>query len=357
MNVKKWCRLTVCLLFAFVVFCSVVVYIIDPFQIYHLATHYLPPIDKTTQVYSNAGITRNYIYDSVIVGTSVTENFHPSYMDACLGGQFIKLCTSAGTVHNHAILLDLAFRTHKLQRVVYGLDIYSLLGAPDKVAYDLPEYLYTDTITDDAQYWLNKAVWGVFIPKCLNSWGIQQDDTIRDAMYNWANQDEYGPVAMYSAIFDTPAQVYPQDAFLEQARINLETNLIPFINSHPETEFDIFFPPYSAAEWSNMESHGTLDALLSLRLLCYDLLTPFSNVSLYDFSTQEAWVLNISNYKDTTHYGEWINDAITECISDNNHLVTERSVIESNSAKLSSWAHALHSAGHWIFDSTAIETK
>ena len=357
MSEKKWCRLTVCLLLAFIFFCSASIYIIDPFQIYHLATLYLPPIDKTTQVYSNAGIVKNYPYDSAIVGTSVTENFHPTYMNACLGGQFIKLCTSAGTVHNHAILLDHAFRTHKMQRIVYGLDIYSLVGEPNKVAYALPEYLYTDIIFDDVQYWLNRTVWGIFLPKCIKNWGTLQDDAFRDTMYNWANQDDYGPVAMYNAVFETPEQVYPPDTFLDQARINLETNLIPFIESHPETEFDIFFPPYSAAEWSNMESRGTLGALLPLRLLCYDLLSPFSNVFIYDFSAHEEWVLNINNYKDTTHYGEWINDAVTEHIADPENIIKERSVIETNNKKLSLWAHEIHSAKQWPFNSTEIDTK
>ncbi|MBQ8095168.1 MAG: hypothetical protein IJ242_16570 [Clostridia bacterium] len=350
MNTKNWCRLTVSLLLAFIIFCVTVVCIIDPFQIYHLAKWYIPPIDKTTQVYSNAGIVKNYSYDSAIVGTSVTENFHPTYMDTRLGGHFIKLCTSAGTVHNHAVLLQRAFDTHSMNHIVYGLDIYSLVGASDKLAYALPDYLYTDTVLDDAQYWFNRTVWGSFLPKCLKTWGRKQEDSIRDQMYNWAGQDDYGPVAMYNAVFDTPDYVYNPDAFLEQARLNLEINLLPFIKSHPETSFDIFFPPYSAAEWSNMESKGTLEALLSLRLLCFDVLSPYNNVALFDFSARDSWVLNINNYKDTTHYGEWINDEITDCIADADGSVSERSVIECNNEKLRSWAHALHEAGYWIFN-------
>lgn len=80
----------------------------------------MPPIDNTTQVYANAGIARSYDYDSAVVGTSVTENFRPTQMDALLGGRFIKLCTSAGTAYNHALLMDLAFRTHDVKRIVYG---------------------------------------------------------------------------------------------------------------------------------------------------------------------------------------------------------------------------------------------
>ena len=352
MSIKKWCGLTLGPLILFFLLCIVLIARIDPFQAYHLATQYLPPIDKTSQVYSNPGIARNYPYDSAIVGTSVTENFHPSYMNSRLGGQFIKLCTSAGTVHNHAVLLDIAFRTHTLRRIVYGLDVYSLVGESNGVAYPLPEYLYTDTFIDDAPYWFNKSVWGTFIPKCLKTWGQTQDESFRDKMYNWANQDEYSVVALeYTALFESPKQVHAQDAFLEKARNNIETNLLPFIKAHPETHFDIFFPPYSAAEWSNMESKGTLEALLALRPLCYDLLSPYENVALYDFSVRETWVLHGKNYKDTTHYGEWINDAITDCIAGGEEIVTAQETLLNNNDTLRTWAHALHDAGRWIFES------
>ena len=74
MSIKKWCGLTLGPLILFFLLCIILIARIDPFQAYHLATQYLPPIDKTSQVYSNPGIARNYPYDSAIVGTSVTEN-------------------------------------------------------------------------------------------------------------------------------------------------------------------------------------------------------------------------------------------------------------------------------------------
>lgn len=53
-------------------------------------------------------------------------------MDSLLGGRFIKLCTSAGTAYNHALLMDLAFRTHDMRRIVYGLDVYSFIARLDQ---------------------------------------------------------------------------------------------------------------------------------------------------------------------------------------------------------------------------------
>ena len=344
-----WCRLSIGLLLCIFLALSLTVYLIDPFQIYRLAENYLPPIDNTTQVYSNAGIVKNYPYDSAIVGTSVTENFRPTLLDQQFGGHFIKLCTSGGTVHSHAILMERAFNTHHLRRIVYGLDIYSLVGAPDKVPHPLPEYLYNTNPFDDVQYFLNRSVLAVFLPRCFRTWGQKQTDTLRDSMYSWAGKDPYGPEALYNAQFTPPTHLQPADAYLAQAEENLRVNLLPFITAHPDTEFIFFFPPYSAAEWSTMESRGTLEALLSLRLLCYERLSPYPNEKLYDFTTRKDWVLDLSNYKDTTHYGIWINDAIGECIAKGEALITAPEQIETNSRQLHDWADSLIQAGKWIF--------
>lgn len=350
MKRKTWSLLCLCGLTSAIAFLCALVIAIDPFQVYRLATRYMPPIDNTTQVYANAGIARQYDYDSAIVGTSVTENFHPSLMDDALGGRFIKLCTSAGTAYNHALLLDLAFRTHDMRRIVYGLDVYSLIAALDKTGSTVPLYLYDDNPFNDVSYWLNRSVLGAFLPRCLRAWGQRQDDSIRDTMYNWAGRDEYGPVALYNASFTPPETTLAADSRIDIARANIQTHILPFITAHPETQFDFFFPPYSAAEWSTMKSKGTLDAMLALRGLCYDMLSGYDNVTLYDFAAREDWVLCLDNYKDTLHYGEWINDEITCCISGGEYAVTSRAQLDSASSKLHAWADALLEAGQWIYD-------
>ena len=350
MKRKTWALLTLAALAGAFLLLSALVIAVDPFQVYRLAQDYVPPIDNTTQVYSNAGIVRSYDYDSVIVGTSVTENFRPSQMDTLLGGRFIKLCSSAGTAYNHALLLDLAFDTHEISRVVYGLDVYSFIGELDETGTDMPFYLYDKNPFNDVQYWLNRSVLGSFLPRCLRTWGKTQDDSLRDSMYAWADQYVYGPTALDQTSFTPPVSRRAADAYIQVALDNLNTHLIPYITAHPETQFDIFFPPYSAAEWASMENKGTLDGILPLRRLCYDALSAFANVRIYDFSAKEEWVTVIGNYKDALHYGPWINDAITECIARGENLVTDPAQIDEADALLKTWALDQIAAGGWIFD-------
>lgn len=350
MSKTTWTRLALAALACAVLSISLLVIAVDPFQIYRPAARYMPQLDRRTQVYSNAGVVRSYDYDSAIVGTSVTENFRPTLMDAQLGGRFIKLCTSAGTAYNHALLLRLAFDTHPMRRVVYGLDVYSFIAQLDETGSEVPLYLYDDNPFNDVRYWLNRSVLATFLPQCLRAWGQRQDDAIRDSMYSWAQDgDNYGPVMLYSASFTPPESRLDADAFAALADANLSVHLIPFIQAHPQTQFDIFFPPYSAAEWSNMESNGTLDAMLALRGLCYDRLSGYANVTLYDYSAREAWVTDIDNYKDTLHYGQWINDEIVACIASGDGAVQSRDQLDAASERLRDWARAMIDAGGWIF--------
>lgn len=350
MSKRAWARGALAsLVIALGLICALVIFI-DPFQVYRLATRYRPTLDRRTQVYSNAGVARHYDYDSAVVGTSVCENFRPTLMDERLGGRFIKLCTSAGTAYNHALLLRLAFDTRPMRRVVYGLDVYSFIAGPQETGSEVPLYLYDDNPFNDVRYWLNRSVLGSFLPDCLRAWGQTQDDGVRDSMFSWAGDgDVYGEAALYNARFTPPEERQAEDAFLGAAAVNLQTHLLPFIEAHPETAFTIFFPPYSAAEWSSMESNGTLDALLALRGACYDALSGYENVSVYDFAAREDWVTDLSNYKDTLHYGPWINDEIVGCIERGDGLVKSRAQLDGATEQLRAWARALIDAGGWIF--------
>ena len=349
MRSGTWARLSAGLTALAFLLLSLLVIFIDPFEVYRKAARFVPPIDNTTQVYSNAGIVRHYDYDSAVVGSSVTENFRPSYLDERLGGRFIKLVTSAATAKNHQLLLRLAFKTHDLRRVVYGLDVYSFIALTDETGSEVPLYLYDDNPANDVQYWLNRSVLFSFLPRCLKTWGQEPEDSLRDSMYSWAGRDKYGKIALYSASFTKPEEEREAEFYLARGRANLDANLLPLVAGHPETEFDFFFPPYSAAEWASMKSRGTLPGMLALRGQLYDALSGYPNVRIYDFSAREEWVLNRDNYKDTLHYGQWINDAIADCIAAGDGLVASREQLDAATAWLRARAEEQIEAGGWLW--------
>ncbi len=59
----------------------------------------------------------------------------------------------------------------------------------------------------------------------------------------------------------------PADAYIRQAQANLDAHLLPYVAAHPETQFDIFFPPYSAAGGRRWKARASLESMLALRSL------------------------------------------------------------------------------------------
>ena len=59
--------------------------------------------------------------------------------------------------------------------------------------------------------------------------------------------------------------------------------------------------------------------------------------------------LDLNNYKDTLHYGQWINDAMAECIAGGEYAVSSRETLDAATEKLRAWANAQIEAGGWIF--------
>ena len=73
MKSTKWIKIFFGLSLIGVLFVGGVNYIVDPFQQYRVKTFY--PIAFTNERYQNAGLSKNFEYDSLILGTSMTENF------------------------------------------------------------------------------------------------------------------------------------------------------------------------------------------------------------------------------------------------------------------------------------------
>lgn len=351
MTKKQWALLTLtAILCALSLIVGAVVFI-DPFEVYHKATRFIPPIASGTQSYSNAGIAKSYDYDSIIIGSSMTENFRPSQMDELLGGRFVKLCVNGGTPFNHKQMMDMAFDSHEIRTVFYGLDAEALTHFYTTPKSEMPTYLYDNNLFNDTQYWFNKSVLARYIPACLRTWG-QSDPSQRDAMYSWGDTFAYGrdavlrDVVITDAVYDQ-APVADDPVLSQQSMLNVEYNIVPFIEAHPETEFIIFFPPYSLARWVQYYARGTMQVHLNQKEAVIKRLLPYENVKIYDFHAQTEWITNLDHYVDTEHYGAHINEEIIERIARGENRITDLSQSMANDAVLRDLVEAVRAAGRW----------
>lgn len=351
MTRSSWGKMTLAMLIGGLLLIVGSVIIIDPFEVYHKASFFIPPIENGTQNYSNAGIAKSYEYDSVIIGSSMTENFRPSQLDELLGGHFIKLPINAGSPYNNKQMMDLAFGTREIKTVVYGVDIESFTYFYKTPKCEMPDYLYDDDIFNDTQYWFNQSVLATFIPKCLATLG-QQDEAQRDTMYTWGEKYPYGKEAALRGkrlssehIEQTPLEKDP--TLSQQSMLNVEHNIIPYVESHPDTEFIFFFPPYALVRWDNFYESGNLHYHHVQKEAIIKRLLPYKNVRIYDFQAESDWILNLDHYIDDGHYGPWINDAMIEAIAEDRYRITEVSQAQKNDAAIRYYIDQLRRHGTW----------
>lgn len=334
MTRKRWGRLTLLLLLGALASLALLVFLVDPFEIYHRALFYTPAYDSRTQMYNNAGIARNHAYDSVIVGSSVTENCMPSDYDEALGGRFVKLSVNAGTAKDHAKMLQTAFDTHDVRRVVYGLDLFAYWQAPDARRPETPDYLYDGCPLNDAPYWFNGTVFFKYIPYALRHIGPYHEP-IRDWMYTW-DAPVFGEEAL-DGLVDLSRPLPEQraaDDYAGNVQANLQQNLLPFIRAHRETTFIVFFPPYSLLYWADRALAGHLEACLGEKALLSRALLEEPNVELYDFQTAYAWTADPDWYSDLIHYHSEINCQMASAFATGTHRVRTQAQIDENERSL-----------------------
>ena len=354
MTRSQWGKLTLSLLISALALIILTVVIVDPFEVYHRATAFIPPITNGTQNYANAGIAKNYDYDSVIIGSSMTENFTPSQLDALLGGSFVKLSINGGSPYNNKQMMDMAFGTHDVKRVFYGVDIESLTWFYKTPKCEMPDYLYDDDLFNDTAYWFNSSVLLKYIPACLKTLG-QSDPGQRDSMYNWGSLYEYGrDAALHGIAFSTGAvdQGYAEHEVVlsQQSKLNVEHNYLPYIEAHPETEFIFFFPPYSLAQWYKFYQDASLVYHLIQKEALIEALLPYENVKIYDFQAELDWILDLDNYIDASHYGPWINDAMVECVARDEYRILSSAQAHENNRVLRQYVDYLVDCGGWPDD-------
>lgn len=331
MTGKRWCLTAAALLALMLASLVALVALVDPFEIYHRALFYQPAYASETQMYSNAGVAKSYDYDSIIIGTSVTENCRPSVYAQALGGSFVKLCMNGGLSRDHAKMMDIAFRTHDISRVVYGLDLFAFSQYYTNQKAVTPDYLYDDNLLNDTAYWFNETVLLRYVPQALARAGTAPDDSARDSMYFWDPPEMPGRDALFAQIDWTqpPQACQSPDALSGFTQENFEQNLLLYMRAHPETTFTVFFPPYSLLYWAQQAQSGMLEVRLAQREQLAALLLAEPNAQLFDFQTWEEWTQNYDLYFDSIHYVSAVNDAMAFAIAADECRVTDASQVEA----------------------------
>ncbi len=328
MKSKKWTITMVCLILATLIVFGGVMYWLDPLYRYG---HGNSPLTCYTysEMYTNPGIAKNSEYDAVMVGTSMVQNTDVELCNELWDRDMVRLTYSGGTTYNMKTILDICFESdNDIKTVYWELDEFQLTASATEPRYPLPEYLYRSDRKKDLSYLLNldifyhyavKSVYGTLKGQnvSVESKGITfGGDFSKDAVLNGYARPN---------ISDTKTDF---SALKETVDANLK-NITELVENNKDTEFAFFFVPFSVLYWDTQLREGRFDALMDaieytmLELLKYD------NVSIYFYHLEEDIITNLDNYKDYTHYGNWINDKLTQYIANEKNKITADNCTET----------------------------
>lgn len=321
---KRWLLLFGSILLAgFLVIAAIVIYV-DPFFQYHKPLAYFPyKVDN--QLSQNPGMARRLDYDSVLLGSSMTASFDTDWFSEVMGLQTVKLSYNGAFPRDEANIMDIIFDTKgdSVKKIFMAVDQGAFSADTETTKYPIPEYLYDKNLFNNVQYLFNKDVLLNYIFKPLvdpterTDWTQLYKPWWTDQYYTKAN------VLMYYVPAEEAAEEMPEDAFVSGIQANLEANIIPFVEAHPETEFIFWYPPYSILYWNDVMRQKELDAVIRELDYMTEKLLAYDNVRVFCFQNNRDIVCNLNNYADYTHYHADVCRYIVECFENGEGELTE----------------------------------
>jgi len=263
---RRWALGTLAGLLVMLGAVAALVIVVDPFQHYRKASLYTPLADRSLQRYINVGLARNYTYDTLSLGSSMTENTRTSDLERVLGGSALQLPFRGASLSELSYAMGNALGSHKLKRVLIHLDDVNFTDSPNTALGSLPLYLYDQNPFTDIYYWFNPDV----LARVL--------------------------------------ELYDHNRYLAGGPSELDLDMLY------NTEFIIVYTPYSTLQWYNTYLFGQEDRVLYGRAEFARALLPYPNVRLFDFQVNEDWATGYERYTDFTHYHGDINTEIIEAL-------------------------------------------
>lgn len=282
---------------------------VDPFFHYHKPLKNIYYIIDNQQS-QNPGIAKYFEYDSVILGSSMTVNFDTRLFAETMGLNTVKLSYNGAYPKDNDNIMRLVRQSNnEIKEIFLCIDIHTYKAPPDTVAYKVPEYLYDDSLINDVFYLLNKDVFldYILMPQ------VKRESTPLNEIY-WSWPQMFYSEEMVAETYQPPAvflEMLPEDVYRDNIEENMRAYILTYIESMPDTQFTVFFPPYSVLYWYGEYAEGSLDADLAGERRIMELLFSYPNVRVYFFQDMFDFITNLDNYCDQTHYVHEMNDQMT----------------------------------------------
>ncbi len=296
---------------------------VDPFFHYHAPLKSFPYV-VDDQVDMNPGLAAHMDYDSVLLGSSMTVAFDTDRFAEKMGLKTQKLSYNGAYPKDQEIILSKIYKAkgESLKRVFLGIDELNYSCDTEQTKFPITDYLYDDNPFNDVKYIWNKTVLLDYVLRPLadssdkSDWNMIYKPWWQPMHYNLAN------VRLYYTPAKEIKDETPTDDYIAGIEANLSTNIIPYIEAHPETMYTVFYPPYSILYWYDAKRQGQIDKIIAK----YDYMTrrllEYDNVEVYFFQNDRDIICDFNNYADYTHYSPKVCDYMVDCMASGRRRVT-----------------------------------
>ena len=318
MQPKRWLAGFLGIFLAGLAGCMALVIWVDPFFQYHKPLTWFPYL-VDNQVNQNPGLAKHMDYDGILIGSSMTASFNTDWFEELMGMKTQKLSYNGSYPKDLSNIMQLVFdaKGDQVKAVYMAVDQSTFSADPEETKFPVTDYLYDDNVFNDVPYLLNKDVLLDYILRPLadrkdaSDWAELYKPWWTDEYYNKANVLMYYEAAEEKQEEEALAADYFKDAVEE----NLQKNILPYIEAHSETEFYIFYPPYSILFWNDVTREKELEAVIGRLEYMTERLLNYENVHVFNFLGKEDIICNLNNYADYMHYHKNVCRYITECFA------------------------------------------
>lgn len=326
-SARRWTIVTLCISLGMLLAMSSFVYFYDPFCYYRI------PRDRlivNNYRFLNAGLTKNADYDTAIIGSSMTQNFHMDLFREELNMNPVKLSIGGMSLEGTELTYKQLMEVGRVENLVFCIDLPALNKNEDKLE-TYATYLYNEDRLDDFQYLLGYETWLRLLPLNIglnameqmgktipSSYGTHSVDSIGE----WDTDAKYGEELVRSNYIKNGNQVSEQklENIVPKMKANADRLLNTIFSELDEQVVVLFFPPYSALYWHDAKKAGYFEAFQEVKKYIVMQMADKENVRIYDFQAMKA-ILDLNNYKDITHYRAEINDLMVEMMAKDEYRI------------------------------------
>ena len=328
---------------------AAVVWAIDPLQIYRARAD--QPIDlQRLPRYQIAGLIRTYLadpsksFDTIVMGTSLSQNFAPSQVQRALGsGGVIKMAMAGAWAKTQVYVVEQALQSGTVDRVIWELNDRSFAVMPTDKAnanHVFPTYLYDGGI-DLYQYVFNidnvlesMRQLGIMTPSGewrpqgdeWGTWYYSHDHWHKKRANHWRDRfGEYRKALSKQMLLPFPTVASLLSAFPPPDHYTGIDEVVQLVKRHPGVAFDFFIPPVSVAFYAHKDPKE-LALRFAMTRYAVELLGQLPNARLFAFNDLSEIVSDLSLYRDLAHFHPTINAWIAETIAAGDHRMTAANI-------------------------------